>query len=122
MNKKEKAVVDAAKRLARFPWGALCVTQDAPPTAEDTACSLYNRLKEVVDKLDGGNINRSFAENLDISSPCPFCWGIGELKTYLLDQEFNQVSCEECGAKGPVAETKQEAVNLWKNGQVREEA
>lgn len=48
----------------------------------------------------------------------PFCSakGLGLFRVICMEPKWHQVHCQNCGARGPVGETFEEAVDLWNAG------
>ena len=48
-----------------------------------------------------------------LSQPCPFCGEMETLKPILLDNDWKQIGCIGCGARGPMSKNGLEANRLW---------
>jgi Lar family restriction alleviation protein len=56
------------------------------------------------------NIEMVEAEKREAIAPCPLCGGVAK-HTFGMNEHW--VSCAACGASGPMADTKQKALDVW---------
>ena len=61
------------------------------------------------------NIEMVEEEKRSAIAPCPFCGGVAK-HTFGMNEHW--VSCTGCGTSGPMADTKQKALDVWNTRQV----